>query len=87
MPEKDKLDLSNKNFLDAVVDQRRLLVGIVIVITVFLSMYIPRMETDPTLKSGLDTTAPAYLQYEQFIEVFGNEEFILVAIHSDTRSV
>jgi uncharacterized protein len=86
MPEKDKLDLSNKNFLDAVVDQRRLLVGIVIVITVFLAMYIPRMETDPTLKSGLDTTAPAYLQYQQFIEVFGNEEFILVAIHSEREA-
>ena len=86
MPEKDKLDLSNKNFLDAVVDQRRLLVGIVIVITVFLAMYIPRMETDPTLKSGLDTTAPAYLQYEQFIEVFGNEEFILIAIHSEREA-
>ncbi len=86
MPEKDKLDLSNKNFLDAVVDQRRLLVGIVIVITVLLSVFIPRMETDPTLKSGLDTTAPAYLQYEKFIEVFGNEEFILIAIHSEREA-
>lgn len=86
MPEKDKLDLSNKNFLDAVVDQRRLLVGIVIVITVLLSAFIPRMETDPTLKSGLDTTAPAYLQYEKFIEVFGNEEFILIAIHSEREA-
>jgi predicted RND superfamily exporter protein len=86
MPEKDKLDLSNKNFLDAVVDQRRLLVGIVTVITVLLSVFIPRMETDPTLKSGLDTTAPAYLQYQQFIEVFGNEEFILVAIHSNSKA-
>jgi hypothetical protein len=44
------------------------------------------METDPTLKSGLDTTAPAYLQYEQFIEVFGNEEFILIAIHRDREA-
>jgi uncharacterized protein len=86
MPEKDKLDLSNKNILDAVVDQRRLLVGIVIVITVLLSVFIPRMETDPTLKSGLDTTAPAYLQYQQFIEAFGNEEFILVAIHSEREA-
>jgi uncharacterized protein len=83
MPEKDKLDLSNKNFLDTVVDQRRLLVGIVTVITVLLSVCIPRMETDHTLKSGLDTTAPAYLQYQQFIEAFGNEEFILVAIHKE----
>ncbi|MGO9568625.1 MAG: efflux RND transporter permease subunit [Desulfomonilaceae bacterium] len=83
MPEKDKLDLSNRNFLDAVVDQRRLLVGFVIVITVYLSVFIPHMETDPTLKSGVDTTSAAYLQYEQFVEVFGNEEFILVAIQSD----
>ena len=86
MPEKDKLDLSTKNFLDSVVDQRRLLVGIVILITVLLSTFIPRMETDPTLKSGLDTTSPAYLQYQQFIETFGNEEFILVAIHSEREA-
>jgi uncharacterized protein len=86
MPEKDKLDLSNKNFLDALVDQRRLLVGLVILITVLLSAFIPRMETDPTLKSGLDTTSPAYRQYQQFIEAFGNEEFILVAIHSEREA-
>ena len=83
MPVKDKLDLSNKNFLDALVDQRRLLVGLVILITVLLSTFIPRMSTDPTLKSGVDETSPAYLQYQKFIDVFGNEEFLLVAIHSD----
>jgi uncharacterized protein len=86
MPEKDKLDLSNKNFLDVLVDQRRLLVGFVILVTVLLSIFIPRMETDPTLKSGLDTTSPAYLQYQQFIETFGNEEFILVAIHKEREA-
>ncbi len=86
MPEKDKLDLSNKNFLDALVDQRRLLVGLVVVITVLLSIFIPRMATDPTLKSGVDETSPAYLQYQKFIEVFGNEEFILVAIHSEREA-
>jgi len=86
MPKKDKLDLSRKNFLDQLVNQRRLLVSLVILITIFLSIFIPRMETDPTLKSGVDETSPAYLQYQQFIEVFGNEEFILVAIHSERES-
>lgn len=86
MPEKDKLDLSNKNFLDALVDQRRLLVGLVVVVTVLLSIFIPRMATDPTLKSGVDETSPAYLQYQKFIEVFGNEEFLLVAIHSEREA-
>ena len=87
MPAKDKLDLSSSNFLDALVDHRRLLVGLIILITVVLSVFIPRMETDPTLKSGVDSTSPAYCQYTKFIEVFGNEEFILVAIHSNLETV
>ena len=83
MPQKDKLDLSNKNFLDILVDYRRVLVGLVILITVLLSLCIPRMHTDPTLKSGVDTTSSAYLQHQKFIAVFGDEEFILAAIHSE----
>ena len=82
MPSKDKLDLSYKNVLDILVDYRRVLVGLIILITVVLSIFIPRLDTDPTLKSGVDSTSPAYLQYEKFIKIFGDEEFILVAIHS-----
>jgi uncharacterized protein len=87
MAAKDKLDLSNKNFLDTVVDHLRPLVGLTILITVVLSTFIPRLATDPTLKSGIDSTSPEYLQYQQFIKTFGDEEFILVAIHSKQETV
>ncbi len=38
---------------------------------------------DPTFSSSLVTTSPAYLEYQKFIEIFGHEEFILVAIKND----
>ncbi len=87
MAQRDKLDLSNKNFLDTLVDHRRPLVGLTILITVVMSTFIPRLDTDPTLKSGMDSTSPAYLQYQEFIKIFGNEEFILVAIDSKQETI
>ena len=80
MPSRDNLDLRNKNFLDFLVDYRRLLVSLVIVVTVVLTALVPRMQTDPSLKTGIDATSPAYQQYEKFVETFGEEEFILVVI-------
>ena len=80
MPSRDNLDLSNKNFLDFLVDYRRLLVSLVIVVTVVLTALLPRMQTDPSLKTGIDATSPAYRQYEKFVETFGEEEFILVVV-------
>jgi len=87
MAPRDKLDLSNKNFLDTLVDHRRPLVGLTILITIVMSTFIPRLDTDPTLKSGMDSTSPAYLQYQKFIKMFGDEEFILVAIHSKQETI
>ena len=87
MAPKDKLDLSNKNPLDLIVDRRRPLVGLTILITVVMSTFMPNLDTDPTLQSGMDSTSPAYLQYQKFIKTFGDEEFILVAIHSKQETV
>jgi hypothetical protein len=67
MPKKDKLDLANPNFLDILVDHRLLFVIILAGITVWLALYIPHLQTDPTLKSGVDTTSAAYQQYRKFV--------------------
>ncbi|HMK35951.1 MAG TPA: efflux RND transporter permease subunit [Desulfomonilaceae bacterium] len=83
MPEKDKLDLSNKNNLDLIVDHRRLLVIIIVVLSVFFAFLVPRLQTDPTLRSGMDTTSDAYRTYQEFVNVFGDEEFILVAARNE----
>ncbi|MFH0821353.1 MAG: MMPL family transporter [Pseudomonadota bacterium] len=84
MAEKDKLDLSNPNFLDIVVDYRRWFVVTVAVITVILAYSVPKLETDPSLKSGVDTTSEAYRLYERYLQDFGNEEFILVVMKPGT---
>lgn len=67
---------------DFLVDYRKPLVGLVVVITVILSFFVPKLELDPSLKSVLVTTSPAYFEYEKFLKVFEDEEFIVVAIKS-----
>jgi uncharacterized protein len=80
MHPKDKLDLSFKNPLDFIVDYRRFLVIVIAVVTIILAWHVPRLETDPTLRSGIDTESPEYEEYENFVASFGNEEFMLFAL-------
>jgi len=79
----EKIDLASTKLADALVDHRRILVGVVIAATVILAFCLPRLETDPGLKSGMDAAAPAYQQYRKFVELFGDEEYFLVAVKSD----
>lgn len=83
MDSKDKLDLSNKNILDVLVDYRRAWLVAVVLLTLAIAVFVPRMQADPSLKAGIDPTSEAYLQHQKLIEIFGNEEFILVAIKNE----
>jgi len=65
---------------DFLVDHRRFLVVLVFMVTAALLFVLPGLDTDKSLKSMFVTGSPAYARYEKFIENFGNEEFILVAI-------
>lgn len=80
---KDKLDLNNSNFLDFIVDYRLPLVTLIMVATVVFAFLAPKLPTDPTLRSGLDTTSESYKEYQKFVEEFGDEEFILVALRNE----
>jgi predicted RND superfamily exporter protein len=70
--------------LTLIVDYRWYLVSVVVLITVILAALAPGMRPDPTMKSGIDTDSPAYRTYQKFMEVFGNEEFILIAVKTLT---
>ncbi len=78
MNSKDKLDLANPNFLDGIIDYRRIIVTFIALVSVFMVLMLPRLETDPTLRSGIDMTSDQYAKYQEFTNVFGNEEFIYV---------
>ena len=76
----DNLNLETPNFLDFIVDKRKPLMILIGLISVFLAFYAFRLETDPSLKTGLDRTTVAFSQYEKFLEIFGSEEFTLIAV-------
>ncbi len=80
MSSHDNLNLDTPNFLDFFVDQRKPILIIIGLISVFLAFFAFRLETDPSLKTGLDRTTEAYKQYEKFLGIFGSEEFTLVAV-------
>ena len=69
---------------DIIVNRRGYLVGLVIVLTACFAWFAPGMEADRTMKSGVSSDSPEYAVYQEFLETFGNEEFILVAVKSGT---
>jgi predicted RND superfamily exporter protein len=75
-----------KTVSDLLVDRRRLMVALAVTVTVVLAFFVPRLLTDPTLKSGLDTSAQAYQDYEHFLEIFGSEEFILITVKNTKQA-
>lgn len=62
---------------------RRFLVLLVILVSVALSPFVLGLKLDRTLKSAYVTSSPAYGLYKEFLDVFGNDEFILIAIRND----
>lgn len=79
----DKLDLANKNRLDIIVFYRGWFAAAVLLITVLLASQVPKLEADADLRSGVDSTSEAYLQHQKFVEAFGHDEFLLLALKSD----
>ena len=74
------MSLLKKRIADVFVDCRRLLLILVVLATAVLAAFIPSLEKDPSLRSGLVTGSDWYPQYERFLRIFGAEEFILIAI-------
>jgi predicted RND superfamily exporter protein len=66
--------------INAVVDHRRIAVLFVILASAVFASFVPRLEADVTLKSGINTDTDQYRRYQEFLKVFGNEEFLLIAI-------
>lgn len=64
--------------VDPLLKHRRLLVCLVILVSVAVAPFALGLTLDRTLKSAYVTSSPAYQVYNEFVEVFGNDEFILV---------
>lgn len=67
---------------DIIIDRRTYLILCVVLATGVLAWFAPHLQPDPTMKSGVSTESPEYVQYQRFLDTFGNEEFILIAVKS-----
>ena len=69
--------------VDQIIKHRKLLVLLVGLVSLAMSPFVAQLRLDHTLKSAYVTSSEAYAAYKEFVHVFGNDEFILVAIHND----
>ena len=69
-----------KKCIDILIDYRWVLAGILLAATAVLALFAGGVTRDPSMRSGLDTTSVAYQQYQDFMDHFGNEEFILIVL-------
>lgn len=69
--------------IDWLVDHRIPLVLVVLAVSAVMVYLVPGMKVDATMQSGINVESPEYKGYQEFLQVFGNEEFILVAIKNE----
>lgn len=80
MEDQKILSQTEKSSLDFLVDYRWALVSIIAILTVVLSIFIPSVESDPSLKSVLVTTSPSFYEYQKFRDFFDDDEYVVIAI-------
>lgn len=68
---------------DKLIDHRRALVAIVILVSAILAPFAARIELDRTLKSAYITSSKSFADYKKFTEAFGTDEFVLITIKGD----
>jgi predicted RND superfamily exporter protein len=74
------------SLIDFVIERRYVLVFMLVLITVVLGAFIPGMRPDTSFESTISPTSPTFKVYRRFLEVFGNEEFVLIAIKNARKA-
>jgi predicted RND superfamily exporter protein len=72
--------------IDILIDYRWVLAGILFAATAVLSFFVGGVTRDPSMRSGIDTTSRAYQQYQDFMDHFGSEEFILIVLNQGRQA-
>ena len=73
--------------IDLLIDYRWVLAGILLVATAVLAFFAGGVTQDPSMRSGIDTASGAYHQYQNFVDHFGNEEFILIVLNQGRKAI
>jgi uncharacterized protein len=71
-----------KKLSDGLLDHGRVLACAVICGTLLMAVFVPAVQKDPSLKSILVTSSDAYVAYQEFTEIFGKDDFLVVMIRN-----
>lgn len=74
------------SLIDSLIDHRKTLVAIIVVISVFMLLQVPNLELDHSLEAVYDKNSPEYKVYRRFVDTFGHDQFILFAIKNTRRA-
>lgn len=65
---------------DVLIDRRFHFVALIIAVSAVLALFVPNLTVDNSLKAFVPPDAEESLRYDKFLQVFGNEAFILIVI-------
>ena len=68
---------------DFLIDHRRKILAVIGLFTCILALFIPWIGLDLSLQSMLVTSSASYQDYAKFREIFGEDEFVLLAIKNN----
>jgi predicted RND superfamily exporter protein len=68
------------NIADILIDKRFHFMALVILVTAILALFVPNLTVDNSIKAFVPPDAEESIRYDKFLEIFGNEAFILVVI-------
>lgn len=77
--------MRNKS-IDILVNYRWILACFLFAATAVLAFFAGGVTRDPSMRSGIDTASEAYHQYQDFMDHFGNEEFILIVLNQGRQA-
>jgi predicted RND superfamily exporter protein len=75
-----------KRWVDMVIDYRGYLACLVILATLSLAFFIPRLQTADSVKLVVVSSGQAYQDYERFVESFGYDDFLVVAVRNQKEA-
>lgn len=76
--------MNQKSIADVFIDRRGILLAFVGITSVFLALSVAGLKTAPSFDTMWDTDSEEYLNYSRLGEMFGHEEFIVVAVRNNS---
>lgn len=71
--------------IDLLVDRRAIWAGLIAMVSLCMALLAFRIEIDPNLETVYDPNSPEYEIYQRFVEAFGNDEYVFIALENSTK--